>query len=80
MWSSGARKLIGRCSRQGGLPLTTATREAVAASKASLMDRVRSLEDRLLQVILSSMFVRRLYIDYISRTKGSKNKHEYVDA
>lgn len=50
VWSNG-RKLFSRRNSRQGMPLTVATREV--GSKGSLMDRIRSLEDRLLQVMPS---------------------------
>lgn len=47
VWSNG-RKLFSRRNSRQGMPLTVAAREV--GSKGSLMDRIRSLEDRLLQV------------------------------
>ncbi|KAK1374958.1 hypothetical protein POM88_031151 [Heracleum sosnowskyi] len=47
VWSNG-RKLFSRRNGRQGMPLTVATREV--GSKGSLLDRIRSLEDRLLQL------------------------------
>ncbi|KAK1356556.1 hypothetical protein POM88_049812 [Heracleum sosnowskyi] len=48
MWSNGTRRLVARRNSRKGMPLIVATRETNA--KGSLMDRIRSLEDRLLQL------------------------------